>query len=52
VRGRIAAYAGVQLRDYLVLRAPVILILTVLGAWAYAAYTGLTRDAFDPSASV
>lgn len=52
MRGRITAYAGVQLRDYLVLRAPVVVIVTVLGAWAYATYTGLTPEAFDPSASL
>lgn len=52
MRGRLTAYAGVQLRDYLVLRAPVVLVVTALGAWAYAAYAGLTPESFDPSASV
>ena len=52
MRGRIAAYAGVQLRDYIVLRAPLVLVITGLGAWAYAAYAGLTTASFDPSAGV
>jgi hypothetical protein len=52
VKGRITAYAAVQLRDYLVLRAPVVLVITAVGAWAYATFAGLTRDSFDPSASV
>ena len=51
MRGRVGASAGVQLRDYLVLRAPLILVLTALGAWGYATYAGLTAASFDPSAS-
>ncbi len=52
MRGRLAAYAGVQLRDYLVQRAPVVVVLTALGAWGYAAYAGLGVAAFDPSAGI
>jgi hypothetical protein len=47
-----AAYAGIQLRDYFVWRAPFIAAITAVAAWAYAATNGLTIDAFDASAGI
>jgi hypothetical protein len=51
MRGRIGTYAGVQLRDYLVHRAPIVVLVTAIGAWAYATYAGVTAASFDPTAS-
>ena len=52
MKARVAAYAGLQLRDYFTGRAWLIVAVTVAAAWAYAAATGLTVDAFDSSAGV
>jgi hypothetical protein len=52
VRARLAAYGGVQLRDYLVIRAPLVIGLTGLAAWSYGALAGLTVNTFDPSAGI
>jgi hypothetical protein len=52
VKARVTEYAGVQLRDYLLGRAPLVVVLTGLAAWGYAASSGLTVQSFDSSAGV
>jgi hypothetical protein len=52
VRARLAAYAGVQLRDFLVGRLPLLLTVTVLATWALLRATGVTPAVFDPSAGI
>lgn len=52
MRARVTAYAGAQLRDYLLGRAPFVVVLTGLAAWGYAAWSGLTVQSFDSSAGV
>jgi hypothetical protein len=42
VRGRLAAYAGYQLRDFLLGRAAAIVLVTALAVWAYAFAHALT----------
>ena len=42
MRGRLSAYAGYQLRDFLFERAAAIVLVTALAAWAYAATHALT----------
>ena len=42
MRGRLSAYAGYQLRDFLFGRAAAIVLVTALAAWAYAATHALT----------
>jgi hypothetical protein len=52
VRARVAAYAGLQLRDYFVGRAWLAVGATAIAAWAYAATQGLTWAAFDPAGGI
>ena len=52
MKARLAAYAGVQLRDFLVARVPLLLTLTVLATWALFRATGVTPAVFDPSAGI
>ena len=52
MRGRLAAYGGAQLRDYLAGRALLTIIATGLAAWAYGFTHGLTWSAFDASGGI
>jgi hypothetical protein len=52
VRARLSAYAGFQLRDFLVGRALPIAGATAAGAWVVFRITGLTLAAFDVSGGV
>lgn len=49
---RLTAYAGVQLRDFLLGRLPLLLFVTVLATWSLFRVTGVTLAAFDPSAGI
>ena len=46
MRGRLAAYAGYQLRDFFLGRAIAVVVVTALAAWAYAATHALTPAMF------
>ena len=52
MKARMAAYGGCQLRDYFVGRGTLTILVACLAAWGYAAVTGITSSAFDPSAGV
>jgi hypothetical protein len=48
----LGAYAGIQLRDFLAGRVPLLLTLTAAATWALFRATGITPAAFDPSAGI
>jgi hypothetical protein len=52
VKALLGAYAGVQLRDFLVGRVPLLLVLTGAATWAVFRATGVTPAVFDPSAVI
>ena len=52
MRARLTAYAGVQLRDFLIGRVPLLVLATSVVAWAVFRVTGVTLAAFDPSAGL
>ena len=52
MKARMAAYGGYQFRDYLVGRGALTILATCLAAWGYAAFTGVTSAAFDPSTGI
>jgi len=52
VRPRVAAYAALQLRDFLVGRAPLLFLATGLTVWALLRVNGVTLAAFDAAAGV
>ena len=49
---RLSAYAGYQLRDFLLGRVPQLVLVASLATWAVFRATGVTVAAFDPSAGV
>ena len=52
MRARVSAYAGAQLRDYLVGRVPLTAAATGLAAWEYVYTHGLTWSAFDATGGI
>ena len=52
MRARLAAYGGLQFRDYFAGRALLTVVATGLAAWAYGFTHGLTRAAFDASGGI
>jgi hypothetical protein len=52
VTARLAAYAGIQLRDFVLGRIPLLVLATSLATWALFRLTGVTMAAFDPSAGI
>jgi hypothetical protein len=52
VKARLTAYVGVQLRDFLLGRVPLLVVVAGLATWALFRVTGVTLAAFDPSAGI
>ena len=52
MKARLGAYAGIQLRDFLLGRVPLLITLTVAATWALFRAMGVTPAVFDPSAGI
>lgn len=52
MRPRLSTYAGVQLRDFLTGRMPLLVLVASLATYAFFHVTGVTLAVFDPSAGI